>query len=68
MTCPVCGGVVIARGTESDCEAVYRRRECKECGHVFYTTECETRDSEADYYHAMSERVVAARRKKRENC
>lgn len=49
MNCPVCGGKVGCLDTRSDCEAVYRRRGCKECGHIFYTSEVEMPSSKRDF-------------------
>ena len=42
MTCPVCGGKTRVMDSRSDCEGVYRRRKCKECGYALYTSEIET--------------------------
>lgn len=41
MNCPVCGGKVIAQMTRTDCERVFRRRKCRECGYAFFTVETE---------------------------
>lgn len=42
MTCPVCGGKTRVLDSRSDCEGVYRRRKCVECGYSLYTTEYES--------------------------
>lgn len=39
INCPVCGGRTGVLHNYSDGESMYRSRKCKECGHVFYTTE-----------------------------
>ena len=39
MDCPVCCGRTAVLHTDSDGETVTRRRECKECGFRFNTTE-----------------------------
>lgn len=40
MNCPKCNGCsTTVRESSSDIDAVYRKRLCKECGHVFYTFE-----------------------------
>ena len=39
MTCPVCGGKNDVVYSVKDCESIHRKRECKECGHIFYTAE-----------------------------
>lgn len=46
MTCPVCGEKTIVINCAGDCECVYRRRKCVECGHKFTTTEQESNDTE----------------------
>ena len=57
MTCPVCGGSVTAVDTAHTCEETYRRRKCKECGHIFFTTESELKTSARDFrYHSVKRR------------
>lgn len=46
MTCPVCGGSSKVMSTRSDCDGVYRRRRCRECNHIFYTTETDSDGSD----------------------
>ena len=42
MTCPVCGEETrVVDSRKPDCETVWRRRECKECGYRFETEERE---------------------------
>lgn len=53
MTCPVCGGKTKVDETCTDGEEIYRRRACKECGHIFYTTEAESTSD--DFYRTMRE-------------
>ena len=55
MTCPVCAGKVIVEDSVTDCESVYRRRKCKECNYVFYTTESELKESDRDFHELKSE-------------
>lgn len=42
MTCPICGGKSKVHDSISDCEAVYRKRKCVECQHVWFTSEYES--------------------------
>lgn len=53
MTCPVCGGKTKVDETCTDGEQIYRRRVCKECGYIFYTTETESTSD--DFYRTMCE-------------
>ena len=55
MTCPVCGGAVHVLSCRSDDEVIVRRRECKDCCHVFYTTEYEAKDSFAEFVRIQNE-------------
>lgn len=57
MTCPVCGGESRIYDTISDCEAVYRKRKCLDCNHVWFTDEYE---SDGEYYR----KYTSARRLK----
>ena len=41
MVCPECGGKVHVIDNVSSDDENYRKRECKECGHIFYTLEFE---------------------------
>lgn len=43
MKCPKCNGKVYVTDTTNNDEdhEIYRRRVCKECGKIFYTTEFE---------------------------
>jgi transcriptional regulator NrdR family protein len=41
MTCPICGGRTGVASTVKDVECVYRKRVCKECGNIVFTTETE---------------------------
>lgn len=56
MNCPVCGGAVTVIDTARDCESIYRRRKCKTCDHVFYTTESELKTSDRDFHVQNAER------------
>lgn len=64
MTCPICGGRTTVEGSRSDCDAVYRRRRCKECSHLFHTTEEES-DGE-DYIRLSREAQEKWRRRQKE--
>lgn len=37
--CPQCGGTTTVKYTVSDYTGTYRKRKCKNCGHVFVTHE-----------------------------
>lgn len=54
MTCPICGGKTKVDETVSNTEEIYRRRECKECGYTFYTTEAESTSD--GFYQTMREK------------
>lgn len=54
MTCPVCTGKTLVSYSFADCETVFRKRTCRECGHIFYTTEWE--DDKYEYLKQLSER------------
>lgn len=54
MTCPVCGGKTKVDETCTDGEQIYRRRECKECGYTFHTTEAESTSD--GFYRTMREK------------
>ncbi|MBE7039124.1 MAG: hypothetical protein E7398_00165 [Ruminococcaceae bacterium] len=54
MTCPVCGGNSKVCDSISDCEAVYRKRRCLECNHVWFTDEYESHGR--DYKKYASDR------------
>lgn len=45
MNCPVCGETTFVVRSIADCEAVYRRRKCRECNYTFYSTEYESDSS-----------------------
>lgn len=49
MTCPICGekSTVVCSRREPD--LIVRKRECIDCGHVFYSTELELPDSRIDF-------------------
>lgn len=71
MTCPVCGEKSLVIDSRGDCEVIYRKRVCIECGHDFYTEERENRDTKDDYrefcreYHrTMVLKRIAKRAKK----
>ena len=42
MNCPICGEATVVVRSLADCEAVYRRRRCRECEHIFYSAEYES--------------------------
>ena len=41
MICPACDGKLEVVETVRNVDYVYRRRRCKSCGHLIYTTESE---------------------------
>ena len=45
MKCPKCKADTKVKESLSDVDAVYRRRDCKECGYIFYTSEMWTGSS-----------------------
>jgi transcriptional regulator NrdR family protein len=48
MNCPKCSGAVMVRDTTyTEENEIYRRKKCRECGHVFYTMEFEVEDNPA---------------------
>ena len=63
MTCPVCGGDTTVVCTRSDCEGVYRRRECLTCGHKFYTTELESGSDDFNRLDKIARAEYKERRK-----
>jgi transcriptional regulator NrdR family protein len=56
MLCPVCGCMVWVSDSVKDCDAVYRRRQCKnvDCGYRFYTSEYEEPDSKK-YFNELKQ-------------
>ena len=53
MNCPICGGKTKVIESRSDCEGVYRKRQCKECKYFIFTSELES-DNE-DFNRIMRE-------------
>ena len=49
MTCPVCGGKNNVIGVVKEVDLIVRKRQCNECGHVFFTSELERTDSHSDF-------------------
>ena len=41
MNCPMCEGKTRVTYSIPDVDSVIRKRECCECGHIFYTSELE---------------------------
>ena len=64
MTCPVCAGDTIVIDCRTDCEGVYRRRKCKECNYLFFTSETESDEARQDYNRIMREIHKEQKRKK----
>lgn len=56
MNCPVCGGDNKVICSRKDCESIYRRRKCLDCGYIFYTTELEMKSSDRDFHLLDAER------------
>lgn len=44
MRCPVCAGKLKTVMTRADCEQVYRKRKCRNCGQIVYTVEAENEE------------------------
>ena len=42
MTCPICGGKSKVNDSISDCETVYRKRQCLDCNYIWFTDEIES--------------------------
>ena len=66
MTCPVCGNSSSVMYTLSDCETVVRKRKCNGCGHIFYTSETEQKDSCFYFYELQREKSERARKEDKE--
>lgn len=47
MICPVCEGKLEVVDTVRDIDDIYRRRKCKLCGQLIYTTESEVQPDTA---------------------
>lgn len=47
MNCPVCAGKLGTVMTRADCEQVYRKRKCRDCGRIVYTAETESEEARA---------------------
>ena len=62
MTCPICGGDTLVTHSVSDCEGVYRKRTCKECGHIFNTSELE---SDGSMYNELTRTAARERSRRR---
>lgn len=63
MTCPVCGGDTTVNCTRKETDAIYRRRKCRICDHIFYTCEEETSGSD-DFYRLDDLAVARSKRRK----
>lgn len=64
MNCPICGETTFVVRSIADCEAVYRRRKCRECNHVFYSTEYEADKSVFNKLDYQRNKKYPRRRKK----
>lgn len=67
MNCPVCGSVTRVADTRSDSEIVARKRKCILCHYVFYTTECEERDSKQEFNRLFRETLKRLENEKEKN-
>lgn len=54
INCPVCGGATVVTRNYSDSESLWRRRQCNECGNVFYTTEEELTTSKKHFFECQN--------------
>ena len=57
MTCPKCGSDTFVTYSIADGDSVYRKRKCKKCSHVFYTTEAVAEKSHYKYKILWSEKI-----------
>lgn len=49
MNCPKCGAATSVEYTLTAADKVCRKRKCKGCAHIIYTTETATEKSHFDY-------------------
>ena len=56
MTCPICEGKVRVVYSLSDVDSVIRKRQCCECGHMFYTSEIEDPAAHGIYKALVNDR------------
>jgi len=49
MTCPQCGAETSVEYTLTAADRVCRKRKCKDCSYIMYTTEISTERSHFDY-------------------
>lgn len=58
MICPKCNGKVHVKDTRNNRykNEVFRQRECRQCGHIFYSVESEVEYSAIENVWKMSDR------------
>ena len=61
MNCPICGNGSLVMYTLSDSETIVRKRKCNGCGHIFYTSETEQKDS-CYYFYELQRAKERARK------
>ena len=62
MKCPKCGGDTSVEYSIGDAGGVYRKRKCKTCSHVFYTTEAAAEKSHYKFKILYAEKKFKKRR------
>ena len=67
MNCPVCKGKVKVAYCLSDNDSVIRKRECCECGHIFYTSEFIDGDANDLFHDLLCVREMKRRFKRKED-
>lgn len=55
MTCPICASDTTVSYVVKDVDCIHRRRKCKSCKHVFFTSEIEMKTSHNDYLELYKE-------------
>lgn len=60
MNCPKCQNKTIVLSCRTFENVKYRKRKCKECEHIFYTSECE---DEKKYYNEAQNQYTKEKKK-----
>ena len=69
MKCPICGNNTKVIDVRHDCESIGRKRECKTCGHIFYSVEFiaeqdDVFEKEWSKYHRATSRYYEMKNRK----
>ena len=67
MDCPKCGGGTSVTDSVTDGLAVYRRRKCFDCNHIFFTTEVDTRISKRDFNVLKNQKQAESKNRRRKD-